>query len=147
MVPTITKEELIKKIEDINSSNEYYSIKSSQRRARSITCGTAFNGTVEVTVRTEADFIYAVLHPPEVVELIHSMAAIIGCNVKVTPRQDFATWREWANEYPVPIGEEECPIPEISINNNKTSSTSEKKYRQMNAAEAALMKGKKFKKE
>lgn len=65
-------------------------------RARSITVGTAFGGTSEITVRRhDGTVVFALLQPVEVVELIHQMAASVGCYVHLQPRKDFASWRNW----------------------------------------------------
>lgn len=65
-------------------------------RARSITVGTAFGGTSEVSMRSDGgDYVYSILQPVEVMELIHQLAANIGCHLAVKPREDFASWRNW----------------------------------------------------
>ena len=30
------------------------------------------------------------------IELIHQLASNVGCDVQVKPKQDFASWRQWA---------------------------------------------------
>jgi hypothetical protein len=37
----------------------------------------------------------ALCNPVEITELIHQLAANIGCHIAVKPRDDFASWREW----------------------------------------------------
>jgi hypothetical protein len=67
-----------------------------QKRARSVTVGTSFGGTVEVMMRkADGDIIWATLQPVEVVELINQLAAGIGCHIHIQPRKDFASWRNW----------------------------------------------------
>ena len=39
--------------------------------------------------------IWATLQPVEVTELIHQLAANVGCHIQLTPRDDFASWRNW----------------------------------------------------
>jgi hypothetical protein len=38
---------------------------------------------------------WCIMQPVEVTELIHQLAANIGCHIAVKPRDDFASWREW----------------------------------------------------
>lgn len=68
----------------------------SDARARSLTVGTAFGGAVEVTMRrNDASYTYAILQPVEAIEFIHQLAASAGCHIHITPRRDFAAWRNW----------------------------------------------------
>jgi len=72
-------------------------VKSSATRSRSITVGTVFGGTTEISMRGEgSDNLWCIMQPVEVIELIHQLASNVGCNVHVQPRQDFASWRQWA---------------------------------------------------
>jgi len=65
-------------------------------RARGLTVGTAFGGTTEITMRGPgASFLYSLMQPVEVVELIHQLSANIGCHIHILPRKDFASWRDW----------------------------------------------------
>jgi len=67
-----------------------------QARARSITVGTCFGGTVEVSMRRiDGTSTYVILQPVEVTEIIHQLAASIGCHIHIQPRRDFASWRDW----------------------------------------------------
>lgn len=75
------------------------SIQASETRARSITIGTSFGGTSEITMRkNDGTCVWAALQPVEVVELIHQMAANIGCHINLQPRNDFSSWRNWKIE-------------------------------------------------
>jgi hypothetical protein len=38
---------------------------------------------------------WCLMQPVEVIELIHQLAANIGCHIAVKPRDDFGSWREW----------------------------------------------------
>jgi hypothetical protein len=87
--------ELRKKIQESYEQNELDSITSSRYRARSITVGTAFGGVCEVTLRSETHFLYAQIQPTEVVELIEQLAAGIGVDIAMRPKQNFASWRGW----------------------------------------------------
>ena len=35
------------------------------------------------------------MQPIEVIELIHQLAANVGCHLSLQPRKDFASWRNW----------------------------------------------------
>ena len=71
-------------------------LEDAKYRARGITVGTAFGGTTEVTMRGPgASFLYSLMQPVEVVELIHQLSANIGCHINILPRRDFASWRDW----------------------------------------------------
>jgi hypothetical protein len=39
--------------------------------------------------------LWCVMQPVEVIELIYQLAANVGCNAQLTPRKDFASWRDW----------------------------------------------------
>lgn len=65
-------------------------------RARGVTIGTAFGGVTEMSMRrTDGVTTFAILQPVEVVEIIHQLAANIGCHINIQPRKDFASWRNW----------------------------------------------------
>ena len=71
-------------------------INSNDNRAQSITVGTAGGGTTEISMRSNTGaFLWNAYQPVEIVELIHQLAANIGCHIQVRPRQDFASWRDW----------------------------------------------------
>jgi hypothetical protein len=68
----------------------------SATRARSVMIGTAFGGISEISMRrADGTVTFALLQPVEVTELIHQMAASIGCHIHLQPRKDFSSWREW----------------------------------------------------
>lgn len=105
------KSEFNKKIQEIDARNavyrhertsieqieqQYKSLVANKNRARSITVGTAFGGTAELIMRSENnDYIWCNMQPVEVVELIHQLAANVGCSADLKPRKDFASWRDW----------------------------------------------------
>lgn len=87
-----------KAIREMDRHNDEMSVMASAdrfNRARSITVGTAMNGAIEMMMRADGKHIWATLSPVEVVELIHQMAAGIGCHIHMQPRNDFASWRNW----------------------------------------------------
>ena len=107
----MNKAEFTKKIREIDAAfelkrYEYERAKEYQRatedaqstdnRARSITVGTAFGGTTEIMMRSDAGrHIWCIMQPVEVIELIHQLAANVGCHIHIKPRQDFGSWRDW----------------------------------------------------
>ena len=67
-----------------------------QSRARAVTVGTAFGGSIEVSLRKgDGSSVFAILQPVETVELIHQLAAATGCHIHLQPRKDFSSWRNW----------------------------------------------------
>ena len=73
-------------------------LKEANTRARSFTVGTAFGGALEVSMRGEGGaHMWAILQPVEAVEVLHQMAAAVGCHLHLTPRRDFSAWRNWKN--------------------------------------------------
>jgi hypothetical protein len=90
-----TLEELQEKLEREYKKNELDSLYSMRNRARSIAAGTAFGGVVEVTMRSESNYMYAQMQPTEAVELIEQLAAGIGVEVAMRPKVNFASWRGW----------------------------------------------------
>lgn len=90
------KQETKKKIQELLNGQEVENFASNLNRSRSIMVGTAFGGITEISMRGNGDrFLYCILQPVEVVELIHQLAANIGCHLFIKPRDDFSSWREW----------------------------------------------------
>lgn len=93
--------------EDIHKQHEEEMLKIDRRmseesrmgdlnRARSITVGTAFGGTTEIGMRcNDGRFVWSLMQPVEVIELIHQLAANVGCHLNLAPRRDFSSWRDW----------------------------------------------------
>jgi hypothetical protein len=94
-----------KKIEqEIAMRTHLNDIAANENRARSVTVGTAFGGVTDLMMRKhDGSTVWATLQPVEVVELLHQLAAGIGCNLHLQPRQDFASWRSWKTETPEQI--------------------------------------------
>ena len=85
-----------RKLEEIDAAKQILDRKASASRAMSITVGTAFGGTSEVGMRAmDGSMLWCLLQPVEVVELIHQLAANVGCTADLKPRRDFAAWRNW----------------------------------------------------
>jgi hypothetical protein len=92
----MNEKQLAKKRQEIIQLQELESYESNLSRARSINVGTAFGGTTEIMMRGDGGrHMWCVMQPVEVTELIHQLAANIGCHIAVKPRDDFASWREW----------------------------------------------------
>ena len=84
------------KLRELEAEMNLENLESNRNRARSITVGTAFGGTTEIIMRSDGGrHIWCIMQPIEVIELVHQLAANVGCNVDVKPRNDFASWREW----------------------------------------------------
>lgn len=84
------------KIRAINERMMEKSRNGDLNRARSITVGTSFGGTTEIGMRAnDGTFIWSPMQPVEVVELIHQLAANVGCHIQLAPRRDFSSWRNW----------------------------------------------------
>jgi hypothetical protein len=90
-----TKSKIRKKINDLYAENEYANLVQDRNRSRSITVGTSFGGTVELSMRGDHHSLWVPLQPVEVVELIEQLAAGVGLQIAMRPKQDFATWRGW----------------------------------------------------
>ena len=46
------------------------------------------------------EFLWTPLQPVEAIELIHQLAASVGCHINLQPRDDFSSWREWRSTNP-----------------------------------------------
>lgn len=89
------KSKIREKINQIYEENEYANLVQNKNRSRSITVGTSFGGSVEVSMRGDYHQLWATLQPVEVVELIEQLASGVGLQVAIRPKQDFAAWRGW----------------------------------------------------
>lgn len=86
----------LKKLRKMEMKMDLENRESNLNRARSITVGTAFGGTTEIMMRSDGGrHLWCLMQPCEVVEFIHQLAANIGCNIALKPRNDFASWRDW----------------------------------------------------
>lgn len=90
--------ELQKKWDEIDRRIQLENKENDLNRARSVTVGTAFGGTIEVMMRGNSGFMWCLLQPVEAIELIHQLAAGAGCHIQIKPRNDFASWRSWRTD-------------------------------------------------
>lgn len=90
------KKEVKKKLQELQEKQDIQNFESSLNRARSITVGTCFGGTTELMMRgNDGSVLWSPMQPVEVIELIHQLAANVGCHINIKPRDDFSSWREW----------------------------------------------------
>jgi hypothetical protein len=87
-----------KAIKKMQAEQQIKVVQDGVNRARSVTVGTAFGGTIEISMRVDGGSIWAILQPVEALELAHQIAAAAGCHVAMRPREDFGSWREWKPE-------------------------------------------------
>ena len=85
-----------KKMVELAAKLELENHQSNLSRARSVSVGTAFGGVTEISMRcNDGRTVWAIMQPVEVLELIHQLAANVGCHINVQPRDDFSSWRSW----------------------------------------------------
>lgn len=90
-----TSSDIREQINRIYEENELAGLLQNKNRSRSLTVGTAFGGTIEISMRGDYSSLYALMQPVEVVELIEQLAASAGIQVALRPKQDFSSWRGW----------------------------------------------------
>ena len=79
-----------------NAEQSLRSAQSNATRSRSVNVGTAFGGVTEISMRGDAgQALWCLLQPVEAIELIHQLAANVGCHIALKPREDFSSWRGW----------------------------------------------------
>ena len=85
-----------KRLEEIQILAEVQDREANLTRARAVTVGTSFGGTTEVSMRGNGgQHLWCIMQPVEVIELIHQLAANVGCHIGLQPRKDFSSWRDW----------------------------------------------------
>lgn len=90
------KTEADRKMQEIERTMQVESRIGDLNRARSVTVGTVFGGTTELLMRGDGGrHLWVLMQPVEVIELIHQLAANVGCHINLKPRDDFSSWREW----------------------------------------------------
>lgn len=84
------------KVRELEAKMDLENRESNYNRARSVTVGTAFGGTTEILMRGDGGrHLWCAMQPVEVIELIHQLAANVGCNIQIAPKKDFSSWRDW----------------------------------------------------
>ena len=91
------------KIHQLYEENELASVKATQTRARAISVGTAGGGILEINMRGDVANLWYQMQPTEAVELIGQIAAAVGVEIAMRPRQDFSSWRSWDTSLPSSI--------------------------------------------
>ena len=92
----MNKTEKKKRLNALLAEQDIANFSGELTRARSVTVGTAFGGTAEISMRSaNGNHIWCLMQPVEVIELIHQLAANVGCHIQLKPRNDFASWRGW----------------------------------------------------
>lgn len=87
-------------IHEIYEQNELAALKQNQTRAQSFTIGTTTGGIIEVGMRGDFGNAWYLLQPVEAIETINQLAAAVGVEIAMRPRQDFASWRSWDTSLP-----------------------------------------------
>tara|TARA_A100001388_G_scaffold277243_1_gene267546 strand:- start:11116 stop:11601 length:486 start_codon:yes stop_codon:yes gene_type:complete len=92
----MNKKQFQKQLEERNQEHQLESLEANRNRAQSVSVGTSASGTTELTMRSvNGSFLWNIYQPVQVVELIHQLAASIGCHIHIQPRDDFSSYREW----------------------------------------------------
>jgi len=90
------KKETKIKLAEIQAQQDIANFSADLNRARSVTVGTAFGGVSEISMRSHSgQTIWCLMQPVEVIELVHQLAASVGCHIHMQPRKDFSSWRNW----------------------------------------------------
>lgn len=91
----MNKNEFNKRMKAIEQEMQQKNRLGDLNRARSISVGTTGGGTTELMMRGNDSYMWYVMQPVEVIELIHQLSANVGCHIHIQPRKDFSAWREW----------------------------------------------------
>ena len=90
-------------IHSLYEENELASLKQNQTRARSLSVGTANGGIVELNMRGDFSNLWFQMQPTEAIEIIGQLAAAVGIDIAMRPKQDFSSWRSWDTSLPASI--------------------------------------------
>lgn len=115
----VSLDELERRLEILQTRRNIQHELEMHQRGRSVSVGTAFGGTCELSIRrNNGEAVFVLLQPSEMIELINQMAASVGCHIAIKPREDFASWRAWKDTYENSgnrrISTNWVPWPEIS---------------------------------
>lgn len=96
MTKLLTQEEMQEQILQLQRLQQLKSVEADRNRAQTVSVGKVGCGETEISMRgIDGTYLFNIYHPAEVIELIHQMAAAVGCHIMIKPRSDFASWREW----------------------------------------------------
>ena len=102
----MTQKKLSKTRQEIHKlyeNNELASLKQNQTRARSLSVGTANGGIVELNMRGDFSSLWFQMQPTEAIEIIGQLAAAVGIDIAMRPKQDFSAWRSWDTSLPASV--------------------------------------------
>ena len=92
----MNKKDFEKEFQERQQQQQLEALDSNRNRAQSVSIGMSGSGTTEITMRgVNGTFLWNVYQPVQVTEFIHQLAASIGCQIHIQPRNDFGSWREW----------------------------------------------------
>lgn len=97
------KQKLTKTRQQINKlaeENELACLLQTRNRARSISAGPSSGGIVEIVMRGDHSQLWYNISPVEAIEFMQQIAAAVGVEIAIRPRQDFAAWRSWDPNMP-----------------------------------------------
>jgi hypothetical protein len=104
-----------KEIEKIHDKMNELNRMADLTRARSLLVGTCSGGITEVSMRSIDGTTYWIpLQPVEVIEIIHQLAAGVGCHINLQPRSDFSSWRIWSGADEQTLLTGHAPFPVIT---------------------------------
>lgn len=109
------------KIKEFHEKQEEANFAAMLNRARSVTVGTCFGGVTEIMMRgSDGKVLWCPMERHEIVELIHQLAANVGCHVALKSRQDFGSWVHYPNDPPhVKIAHENQPGLNMPVRSNE----------------------------
>lgn len=93
-----TSPEYKKKLNEMHEENSYNSMMQNRTRARSISSGPTGGGSIEIAMRGDFGSMWIPLRPTEVVEFIEQLAASVGVEIAMRPKQNFSAWRSWHDD-------------------------------------------------
>ena len=92
----MNKKEFQKEFTEKQPRSQIEALDSNRSRAQAVSIGMSASGTTEITMRgVNGAFLWEIYQPVQVTELIHQLAASIGCHIYIQPRNDFGSWRQW----------------------------------------------------
>lgn len=93
-----TSPEYKKKLNEMHEEDSYKSMLQNRTRARSISSGPTGGGSIEIAMRGDFGSMWIPLRPTEIVEFIEQLAASVGVEIAMRPKQNFSAWRSWHDD-------------------------------------------------